>query len=147
MNWKEIPKCPSARRVFSPKDTKEAADIFTMYKLQKALYTDFKRVNKSMFYRNEGNELLQVWPLGLNFYFIFKSQSRDSYIDQFFYNDADGGWNNGPKWAGIHGLYFCSQRRMSADPLSGRSFIFRWLRYNGPQWKTKKWNSTSCLHL
>ena len=121
MNWKEIPKCASGRRVFSPKDTKEAEDIFSIYKLQKALYTDFKRVNKSMFYRNEGNEKLQVYPFGLHFDFILKSQSRDSYIDQFYYNDADREWNNdpnGPKWAGIYGPYFCSQRRMSADPLS-----------------------------
>ena len=58
MNWKEIPKCPPLRPIFSPKDAKEAQDIFNIYKLQKAIYTDFKRVNKSMFYRNNENELL-----------------------------------------------------------------------------------------
>ena len=49
--------------------------------------------------------------LGLNFDFIYQSQSRNSYIDQFFYNDAEKkgwneGWNGGKKWAGIREPYF-----------------------------------------
>ena len=107
MNWKEIPKCPPLRPIFSPKDAKEAQDIFNIYKLQKAIYTDFKRVNKSMFYRNNENELLNFSLLDLNFDFIYQSQSRNSYIDQFFYNDAEKkGWNEGKKWAGIREPYF-----------------------------------------
>ena len=57
MNWKETPICSSSRPVFSPKDLKEAENIFSVYKLEKAIYTDYKRVNKSMFYRNNGFEI------------------------------------------------------------------------------------------
>ena len=80
MNWKEIPECPPVRPIFSPKDAKEAQDIFNIYKLQKAIYTDFKRVNKSMFYRKNGNELLHFSLLGLNFDSIYSKP-----VEKFVY--------------------------------------------------------------
>ena len=54
MNWEEEPKCSSSAPIFSPKNTDEAENIFSIHKLKKSIYTDFKRVNKSIFYRNRG---------------------------------------------------------------------------------------------
>ena len=46
---------------------------------------------------------------------FIQSQSRNSYIDQFYYNDGEEGWNEGKKWAGICDPYFF-KKSISVDP-------------------------------
>ena len=96
MDWKKEPKCSNLEPVFSPKNNKEADFIFSIHKLEKSIYTDFRRVNQSIFYRNTlytvrrivgpvSDELwVQVGPVNPQFTFIciyhIEKASQEIYI-------------------------------------------------------------------
>ena len=103
MNWNETPKCPLSTPLFVPKNATEVEYILSSYKIEKPIYTDFKRVSKNTFYRNIDKSfvLFIVYSILLCYYThilrlifcsisIFKSQTANSYIDHIIsHNGTD----------------------------------------------------------
>ena len=52
MNWSKIPKCSSMEPIYSPVSPTEVKNLSMRYNLEKSIYTDYKRLNETIFYRN-----------------------------------------------------------------------------------------------
>ena len=88
--------------------------LFSHLKMQKRPRIYFIFINCRKLFTLISNESIKVCSTGImetNYCIshcwvwilipFIQSQSRNSYIDQFFYNDGVEGWNEGRKWAGI----------------------------------------------
>ena len=52
MNWTYIPKYSSMEPIYSPKSPTEVRKLSLKYQLEYSIYTDYIRLNETIFYRN-----------------------------------------------------------------------------------------------
>ena len=51
MNWTNLSKCSSMEPIYSPESPTEVRNLSLKYQLEKSIYTDYIRLNETIFYR------------------------------------------------------------------------------------------------
>ena len=60
MNWTNLSKCSSMEPIYSPESPTEVRNLSLKYQLEKSIYTDYIRLNETIFYRIAWTSRLKV---------------------------------------------------------------------------------------